>query len=186
MATYKVPVSITHPGLGGVAYNVFHLRCEDDGDLGDAMGALVDFYEACAGMYPDNTNVLVGDGVIKDPYGSPTYASFTPVLVESTGIAAQSPQLLAMVVSWRTTAATRSGRGRTFIGPLNTNCWEADGTPATAYLAGLVGAAQDLVDASTGLGGWAFGVYSHKDSVLRDFIGSGVKDRASFLSSRRD
>jgi hypothetical protein len=179
-------VSITHPGLGGVAYNVFHMRVTDFADFGDAMGALVDFYESLDGFYITGTDILVGDGVIADPYGTPTYAAWNPVLVEGAGTGDVAPQLLAAVVSWRTTSATRSGRGRTFIGPVTAAVWGADGTIDNTYLASLTNAAAALVSASTGANGWAFGVYSHKDSVLRDFIGSGVKDRASYLSSRRD
>lgn len=186
MATYKVPVTIQHPGAGGTAYNIFNLRCQDEADLGDALGALHDFYEALTGCYPDGTTILVGDGIIKDPYGAPTYVGFTPDPLEATGLAAQSPQLLAIVVSWRTTSATRSGRGRTFLGPLTPAVFDSDGTIASVYLGGIQSAAEDLVSASTGLGGWAYGVYSHKDSVIRDWTASSVKDRASYLSSRRD
>lgn len=186
MATYKVPVSINHPGAGGMAWNIWHLRVEDEVDFGDAMDALDDFYTTVKGLYPNGTQVTVGDGIIKNPYTAPEYFTYTPTVVTGTGQTAQAPQLLAIVVSWRTASATRSGRGRTFLGPLELSALDVDGTPKAAYLSEVQAAATALVAASTGVGGWAFGVYSHKQSVLRDFVGWSVKDRCSYLSSRRD
>lgn len=186
MTTFKVPVRITHLGGGGDAFNVFHMRVTDEADFGDAMAALDDFYDACSVLYASTTSITVGDGIIRDPYGSPTYVTYDPTIVTGTGGSSLSPTLLAIVVSWRTVAATRSGRGRTFMGPLQTDIQEADGSVDGGTLVVLRAAAAALVAASTGANGWAFGVYSFKDAVLRDFVGYTSRDRFSYLSSRRD
>lgn len=188
MPIHKVPVRIVHPGSGGDAYNIWHLRTvQNDQDyVVDALGALKAFYTTCKGLYPNQTQIHVGDGVIDDPYGSPTYNPYVPQTVVGTGQVAQAPQLLALVVTWRTTAATRSGRGRTFLGPLELAALDGDGTIKEAWLSEARTAAQDLMSQSTLPGGWSFGVYSHKDKVLRDFTSFTVRDRCSVLRSRRD
>ena len=188
MPTFKVPVRIVHPGSGGDAFNIWHLRTvsDDSDDFNNGMDALDAFYTKIKGIYPNGTQVIVGEGVIRDPYGSPTYTNYVPTEITGTGQTAQAPQLLAVVVSWYTQSATRSGRGRTFLGPLELQALEADGTVASAWLSEIRQAADDLVNDSQTYNAWAFGVYSHKDGVLRDFVSYNVRDRFSYLRSRRD
>lgn len=193
MAIFRVPVTITTPSIPGGPYmNVWHCRTigpggDDSEQLGDALDALNDFYAGVRDYYPNGTEVRFGEGMIKDPLGSPTYEADQPRSVTTGGVAGGSATaLLAIVVSWRTSSASRSGRGRTFVGPFSTSATTADGTPNDIVVTGVRQAAELLVDASGGPGGWAFGVLSTKQGLLRDFTGSSVRDRWSFLSSRRD
>lgn len=191
MPIIRVPVKIVHTGDGGPGYNVWHVRMVSDdpadaGDLGFALDALETFYSDIRSLYPNSTRIQIGEGMIKDPLGSPEYVADDFRELVGTGGTTSASQLLALVVAWRTTSATRSGRGRTFIGPLGGTITEADGTPNNTQLAGLRTAANALVSASGGTNFWAFGVLSTKQGLLRDFTGSSVKDQFAYLSSRRD
>jgi hypothetical protein len=94
--------------------------------------------------------------------------------------------LLAVVISWRTTSASRSGRGRTFLGPMGIQSLQSDGTPAAGLISAVRTAAQTLVDAQGNVDGTSLGVLSVKQGLLRDFTGSTVHDKWAYLSSRRD
>lgn len=193
MTIFRVPVTITTPGIPGGPYmNVWHCRTigpgnEDNVQLGEALDALQDFYVGVRDYYPNLTEVRMGEGMIKDPLGTPEYQADDPRSIITGGVAGGSATaLLAIVVSWRTSSASRSGRGRTFVGPFSTSATSGDGTPNDIVVNGVRSAAEQLVDDSTGSGGWAWGVLSTKQGLLRDFTGSTVRDRWSFLSSRRD
>lgn len=192
MGIFRVPVTITHPSLPGPAMNVFHVRTigpsGDDADqLGDALDALEEFYNGFGGFMPAGTQVTLGEGMIKDPLGNPEYQDDdSRILNFNTGPAGPTSVLLAVVVSWRTSSASRSGRGRTFTGPFQTGLADPDGTPNAALLNAVRASGVGLVNSSGGPGGWAVGILSVKQGLLRDITGSTVRDRWSFLSSRRD
>lgn len=189
---FRVPVTITTPGIPGGPYmNVWNCRTigpgpDDSDQLSEALDALEDFYRGVRDYLPNLTEVRMGEGMIRDPLGSPEYQADDPRSITTGGVAAGSATaLLAIVVSWRTSSASRSGRGRTFVGPFSVSATAGDGTPNDIVVNGVRAAAEGLVDASTGPGGWAWGVLSTKQGILRDFTGSSVRDRWSFLSSRR-
>ena len=102
------------------------------------------------------------------------------------GDADPAPVLLSACVSWRTDVATRSGRGRSFLGPVSRRWLQTDGTIHASLLSMITGAANELVDASLGTADWAVGVYSGKDSMIRDITGFRLRDRWAYMSSRRD
>ena len=190
MSIVRVPVRIEYAQAGGPGYNVWHFRTADDDpgtwQLGDALDALEAFYTSLRALYPTTTRIYIGEGMVKDPLGSPEYVDDDSRVLTGSTVGGVNSTLLAIVVSWRTTSATRSGRGRTFLGPLSANTNQGDGTPLDANVTGVRTAAQTLVNASTGPGGWSVGVLSTKQGVFRDITGSTVRDRFSFLSSRRD
>ena len=97
-----------------------------------------------------------------------------------------APPATALVVGWRTSSASRAGRGRTFLSPLTAAAVEGDGTVSGTQLAAVRGAAQTLIDSSTTEGDGAFGVYSQSQSLLRDFVSVRVQDKFAVLRSRRD
>jgi len=192
VAIFRVPVTIDNSLSGGPFMNIFHVRTigpgGDDADqLGDALDALEDFYMGLRNVLPNGTVVRFGEGMIKDPLGDPTYQADDPRAIPTgTQLVGSPATLLAITISWRTASASRSGRGRTFVGPFNGGVIADDGTPNNQVVDQVRGQAAALVSASGGPGGWAFGVLSVKQGLLRDFTGSSVRDRWSFLSSRRD
>lgn len=190
MSIVRIPVRIDYPYDGGPGYNIWHARFVDSTpaalSLSAAVDALVDFYEAVDAYIVTGTTFTVGEGMILDPLGSPTYLDDDSHTVTGSAGGTSMSNIMCCTVGWRTTSATRSGRGRTFLGPMGMSSATGNGTPADATLTTLRAAASDLVDVSTGANGWAFGVLSTKQGLLRDFTGSTIKDRYTFLSSRRD
>lgn len=172
---------------GGPGVNSWHIRYQsaDGGELGAAAAALRAFYVSCQSFFPSgvvirfpDTAVTVGD--------SPTFVHVNPpAVVNANGSGGYAPLSSAVVVGWRTTAATRSGRGRTFLGPLGKGTIDSDGTPVPDVLNGIQAAAATLISASLNDNGWAFGVYSKKDGVIRDFTSARVRDVFAVLRSRR-
>jgi hypothetical protein len=192
MGIVRVPVKIESTKTGGGPYmNVFHVRTVSndvdlDVDLGNGLDALEAFYEEIKHLYSSLTQIRIGESMIIDPGGSPTYANDQPRTVTGTGSGDGLSPLLAVCVSWRTSSATRAGRGRTFVGPLIETVNDADGTPISFAITDITTAAANLVSASTGANGWAIGVYSPTQQLLRDITGHTVADRFAYLSSRRD
>lgn len=189
MAIFRVPARIDFPQAGGPGFNIWHVRTNDPqgAELEGALGALEDFYSAIAGLYPASASITLGEGIIKDPLGSPEFMPDDFRKVVGAGAFTLSPSLLSIVVGWRTVSATRSGRGRTFLGPFAVGPQDqADGTPNGGTLNTIRAAAQELVSDSTAPTGWAVGVLSTKQGVLRDITGSSVRDRWAVLRSRRD
>lgn len=170
--------------------NVLHFSTQpggQPGDLGEALDALESFYVKLRTYYPTSVQIVIGEGIIEDPLGSPSYVQDDRrVLTGLSDPGQHMSALLALVVGWRTASATRSGRGRTFIGPLGPTAGASDGTPTAGFVSALSGAAIDFVDDSNSANGWAFGVLSTKTGTFRPVTGSSVRDRFAFLSSRRD
>lgn len=191
MAIFRVPARIDFDGPGAPGLNVWNVRTvgpgnEDEVQLEDAVQAITNFYTALRPLMPVGQTVTLGEGIIKDPLGDSTYGPDLSRIVTGNGQNGQAPQLLAICVSWRTSSASRSGRGRTFFGPIVLDALQGDGTIETAALNSVRGAAAALVSASTGPDGWSVGVLSTKQGLLRDITGYTVKDQLSYLSSRRD
>ena len=191
MTIFRVPVTIDYPAEGGPGRNVWHVRTigpsgDDTDQLGEALDALETFYTSIRTLYTIGTDIVMGEGMIKDPLGSPEYQADDRRVVHGSGAGGSAAPLLAIVCGWRTTSATRSGRGRTFLGPFKDTVYQNDGTPDTNALDTIRTAAGVLVSASTAPAGWSIGVLSTKQGVLRDITGVSVKDRWAYLSSRRD
>jgi hypothetical protein len=180
--------------------NVWSLRINTGGDLGTAVPAALTelraFYNAIIGMWAPGTKINLGQITDRE-----TQERVPGTWAEMTGTAVSSAAapVLAVCVSWQTSLAARRGMGRTFIGPLQGEIVQDDGTVEPGTLDGIRTAAQDLVDASGGLNDWAFGVYglqskapagtqdySSLPHVHRDFTGMKVRDQFAVLRSRRD
>lgn len=187
MTIFKIPVKLAYTQGGSPGVNVWHARIvNEETDLENALDALAAFYNAVKVNMRNSTQITIGSGMIRDPYGNPTYVDDDVTVLTGGGSSASLSPLLAYCINWKTASASRSGRGRTFIGPLTIDNNEVDGTPAAAPLNAVRTAATNLVATSQGIGGWSFGVYSQKQGILRDFTGSSVADKFAYLSSRRD
>lgn len=190
MATFKIDVNLSWAGTGSPGVNVFHMRADTTdpftAQVQDAVDALQAMYAGLANNLPNSMKVSIGDEVVKDPYGSPEYEPVTGWEVTGTGGPDYLPMATCVVIGWRTASATRSGRGRTFIGPLAPAVLGADGTPNVDAMNDFRLAGTNLVNTSTGWTQAAMGIYSPTDSVLRDITSSSVQDRFAVLRSRRD
>lgn len=185
MTIYKIPVTIEGAGLPSPAMNIFHVSADGTLNLQEAVDALETFYTAIKSLYSSAHTISAGTGIIADPYGDPTYSDATPWSMTGPGSGNRQPVLLSVVVGWRTGVATRSGRGRTFLGPFTAGS-DSDGTPSAEMIGQIRDAADDLVADSQSLNGWELGVFSVKQSTFRPVTAAIVKDRYAYLSSRRD
>ena len=188
MATWEYAVDITWPGPGLPGVNVWHFRTESEG--GDGAQAVVDvieqFYVAVAAALfcVADTTWTGAQEVVKV-----TDRSSTPVdtwtLTQSSGDQVyMSPVMLVLTLA--TSSATKSGRGRKFIGPVGGFQGSEDGTPQAADVAALQAAGAALVSASQGLTLSAIGVYSPTQGLFRDLTSTRVRDVFATLRSRRD
>lgn len=189
MALFRTQVRLAFPVGAGGGTNTWHVRT-DEGmspeDAEDIGSALEDFYVGVNSLFPPSMSA-VWDGAFteiatEEPGVAPSGLPFTQAGDGGTDYGATAGMAC---VTWRTALATRSGRGRTFLGPLAATAVEADGTLAASRLTELRAAAAALVDVSTGLNAWAFGVFSPTDGVLRDFTAATVTDQVAILRSRR-
>lgn len=192
MAIYRVPVRIEFANAGGPGFNIHHFSTQpggQPGDLGEALDALTAYYTAIKGLFAGSTKITLGEGMIKDPLGAPEYVDddARTVIGGSGGTGSTAtPTMVALVVSWRTSSATRSGRGRSFLGPVGFATLAADGTPEPVILGTVRTASVAFVNDSRSANGWAHGVLSAKQGTFRETTGSTVRDRWSVLTSRRD
>ena len=191
MAIYRVVVGITWNGEGSPGVNVWHYRTESvlsEEDLEDGLDTLRTFYDSIKTIYPNGVQLTLPVDVVRVDTDPPESVPFTSTTVNGTGGTIELSELLQLCVSWKTSVRTRSGSGRTFLGPLEYNAAEADGTPKNAVVTMVKTAAAALIITS-GLedSNGAWGVYSRTQGVIRDFTGLTC-DQSKFavLKSRRD
>jgi hypothetical protein len=194
---YRFPVKLAWGGAGSPGVNVWHIRTVDPSvpglDLGSAQGQLDDASEAIRTFYDTIKTHLAPGASVGSPDlvttvgdAEPQFDQVTTPWGMSSGASGAAPAPVALTCTWYTENATRRGRGRTFISPLADNTLSANGTPNDAVIATFHGAAQALVNASKGANGWAIGVWSEVDQVLRDVTRTKVRDTFAVLRSRRD
>jgi hypothetical protein len=192
MAIYRIPVNLNYTGAGGPGVNVWHFRTADPEDsvlhpeADEALEAIHQFYVALGIFMAVENATFPGEAVIIDPATNKgTFRNLANWSVTSSSTS-MLPPANALVVSWRTAEASRSGMGRTFVGPIKSANSETNGTPSSGMLTAFRNAAVDLVNKSEAANLWAIGVYSRQERVLRDITGSNVRDQFAVLRSRRD
>ena len=139
MAVYRATVNLTFPVGNGGGTNTWSLRTGAIGDtaaITALMGYVEDFYDNLSEWFPSNF-VAAWDGTVQE-LGTPSPEYLDPITGWSvTGDAPSSsflPTAAMVCVNWRSTLASRSGRGRTFLGPLSTSSAESNGTPAPTMM----------------------------------------------------
>lgn len=192
MAVYRLQVDLRFAAGSGRGVNSWCLRTvggpTENDDIDELAGFLNDFYSAVAFTMPVST-VASWDGTLQElatsePAFRPPRTGWSVVGGQPANTYGPAPSMAC--VTWRTSLASRSGRGRTFLGPLALSAYEGDGTLVASYLSGIRNAATALVDASdTDFEGGAIAVWSEKDGVARDIVGATVSDQAAVLRSRR-
>jgi hypothetical protein len=191
MGTFQIPVRLSWTGASGSpGANIWHGR--NTGDFPDSteVQGLVDiiqaFYDTIKGIYTGSVDIDfdgevtgvgadAGDTETADTWhidGGPTTDFLAPAN--------------CFLVNWKTSSGGRRGRGRTFLGPLNSGQNQGDGTPVEAGRTLVQGAVDTLVSASGDFANGALGVWSREDLQLRDFTSGAVPNFMAVLRSRRD
>lgn len=188
---------MNHPVLGGTGTNTWHARTSGplpgaEADLEDLADMLNSFYVGVSTVMPVGTAIGFSGEWQEVMSEDPDFVSNPPWTIGAGGNAGPLPAHCALVVGWRTSAGGRTGRGRTFVGPLGNSALQTDGTIDTTKLTEVRAAATALVAASSAFDNGAFGVYS-RDAlatvpapVFRDFTGTVTRDVFASLRSRRD
>lgn len=187
----RVPINIDGAGSGGQCTNVWTFGVPAEGspsspELALAMDELETFYDAISALYPSTAQINSSVGYVYDDNVLTSIVSLEDAvdLVGTGAGGGGGPDGLSLIVRWRTALPSRSGRGRTFIGPLSLGVSQSN-EPTTAALTPLSVAASDLVAASLANEGWDLQVYSPTDGVSREVIASDVNPEFGYLRSRR-
>lgn len=192
MSIAYATVALTWDGLGSPGTNTWALRStgsdfQSAEEFQGLMDIIRDFYVGVSDYLRSGMSVT-WDGVVHglgtDEGDSKSFDPWAPVVAGNNGN--DAAEALCIVAGWRSNSGGRSGKGRTFIGPLATQAFDGNGLLAAATVATVQDRAEDLVDASTGFTNGAIGVYSRKDDVLRDFTSVLVSSKYGVLRSRRD
>lgn len=189
VAVWRTTVQTDYPAVGGPGYSTFHYRDDADGGLEDALqgatDALIAAYTALAPTLPaavlmgtEGRWVDVADDRIVDVDGASVRGGITQVQDPL-------PPATTLCVSWGTTTAARSGRGRTFLSGFGEPA-STDGAPTAACLAAARAMGASLVNFNGTVGNGAFVVYSRATGVSRDITRSAVRPIWAVLRSRRD
>lgn len=191
MSIWRARVVIENTTLGGNGVNTWHVRPPltelfDATQMDTLMGYLATFYSAIKNEHRAGTSWHFDGLMVRADGESGDIEEITPWDVASTTSQGGLPPANCVVVGWRTANASRSGKGRSFFGPIGTNALDTDGTVDATTLGVFRNAADDLIDAFSGGLDGAFGVWSREDSVLRDFTANVVHDKFAILRSRRD
>lgn len=191
MPTVTIPIDITWTGASGSpGVNVWHGRIdsavEPFEDLGTLTEFLETFYSGLLSLFTTTTTIRwAGEA---NGVGDDTGDLFTsdPWTLTGTGSNGAMPPANCMLASWRAATGGRSGRGRTFLGPLDRGAEENNGTPAELFRTAVQGEIDELISSSSGFGNGALGIYSRADGVFRDFVSGTCPNYFAVLRSRRD
>lgn len=191
---YTIPVQILYPGAGGPGVNTWHCRTTGtdnttNGELQSIVDLVHTFYTDLRPVYtPGTTLSFLGTctGTTDHSFVNTEADPWTVTGQASQGVLL--PAAAQIVVGWTTSDGTRSGKGRTFVGPLCSSTLEtaSDGTPTAGTVTLLQNVALGLVSSSEGFADGALGVWSPTDQVFRDFTGAHVRKTYAVLTSRRD
>lgn len=190
MATWRMVVRTTAPGMPGPGYSTFHWRdggAAEEIDGADAATALSAFYTAIAAQQGTGVSHYF-DGRLVEVDGDRLLAAPTWTR-PGTSNASPSDALtgaLCVCVTWRTESNSRSGRGRTFLSGWREGSNDGSGTPESAVLTAVTSAISGLVTFNGNPLNGAFVVYSPTSSLSRDITSGTVRDVWAVLRSRRD
>lgn len=181
---YRVTVHVT--AWNGLNINVFHLSNATvlPADFGAAAVTLFSsFYNVISTAYPSGTAIGIGQ-IINLGTSPVTYVPFdaTPFDISPSGSRSDARQ--AATITWRTAVATRRGRGRSFIGPLNLDVESSStGLWSPTFQTTLQDGAFDLISESA-TANVPLQVYSRRDNAVHLVTGSNVPLTPHTLRSR--
>jgi hypothetical protein len=113
----------------------------------------------------------------------PTVLAVPPQTVTGTDFSGYCPPQCAVVVSWKTILASRSGRGRSYMGPIGRAGETTNGTPTPAFATALQTAANTLISDLTALP--AAKVLYNEQTKAWAGVTSAVVRGGSFHTQRR-
>lgn len=191
MPSAELTVNLTWTAGGGSpGTNTWHLRSTGEfgpgGDFGDLSLMIRDFYTDCQAFFPNDLNIqMFGElrGILGDEGKMTT--------VDSWGLAGSAgsnhlPNANALCATWRGDTGGRSGRGRTFLGPIGPATATTVGQPTAGTIDTLQDAINTLVESSDSFDNGAIAIYSRKDNILRDITSGKASPKFAVLRSRRD
>lgn len=191
MALYRCTVRLTFPVGSGGGTNTWHLRTgtgtDEDQNIAALMGKVRFFYEAVTPTLPNTWSAEWDGTALEIATAEPTLVTAPGGGWEETGSATGGYGAAAGMgcVTWRTALAARSGRGRTFVGPLAATAVEQNGTLSSTALSLFRQAGQSIPDSAGSSVAGAVVVWSERLQQGRDIIGSSVTDQVAILRSRR-
>lgn len=163
-------------------------------DADGAVSRVNAFFGAIADRLPPNVNVTVQPEiqVIESTNGElkTAFTVATPTAIPGTAVETRFSGPAGVVITWRTATVVRGRRvrGRTFIVPVASSCYQNDGTIEPTSHADFATAAAAL---ATGTGAPDLGVWSRpsvkgaSDGVWAPVTNATVPDMAAVLRSRR-
>lgn len=190
MAIVAIPVTLSGwEGGGAPGVNVWHARGDSAGPVGSFVDQLLwieEYYNTISEAFHATVTInFAGDMFGVGPDEGNVYTGDPWTVAGSGGGDMLSPGL-AILQKWRASTGGRSGRGRTFLGPLSEGLNQSNGTVTEDARDLIQGAAETLIESSDSFANGALGVWSPTDGVLRDFIDASVNNEFAFLRSRRD
>lgn len=191
MALWRATVNLSFPIGSQGGTNTWHMRSTGiepaDTDIQDLLDAIQAFYDALSNDFPSGFHAIFDGFVTQVGVEDPdSLGGFTPWNVAGdAATTAWGPSPAMACITWRSTKASRRGRGRTFVGPVRADDFQSDGTLDTDFRSRLLEAASDLIDSSEATSNGAIGVYSTIDHQLRDYVAATVTDQVAILRSRR-
>lgn len=192
MALFRFNVNLDWPGTGGPGINQWDLRTtgsadpEGSADLDTLVSAIGSFYSAIsAAIFPAGYSYFSSEEAV-EVAGASTVVPVPSFGQTVTGSDPMGPTANQMILTIRTSTATRRGRGRKFLGPVALNTIQSDGTPTQGVIGDVQSAADALVGTSQGFANGAVGVYSGVDGVFRDVTSMQCRNYFAVLRSRRD
>lgn len=193
MTVYRAVCRINIPDQAAGGVNVWHFRGSGAASEGEVVssiaGDLKDFYTAAHGMYPNDVSITAPEYLVTVE-AEPKFVAVSQDdqwTVQGYGGSGRAPEVLQIVCDWITDSPSRSGRGRTFIGPLGSTSVGGDGLPVPSQVANLRTAAEALVAKNNlDLHPSNLVVYSTTHSISRDVVRTSTRGRFAVLRSRRD
>lgn len=156
--------------------NIWHARTDllPANAFEDQVGWLHTYYEAIkealwSGVTASFEGAISGVGDDAD-----TFWTGTPWTVTGTGGGDPLSPQMCILQRWQAATGGRSGKGRTYLGPLSEGLNDSTGRVSSSAADLIAGAADDLIESSDSAGNGALGIYSRTDAVFRDFVSQSV------------
>lgn len=191
MALYRCTVNLSFPVGSGGGTNTWHLRTgtgtDEDNNVEALMQKVAFFYEAVSPLLPASWEASWDGTALEIATAEPTLVTAPGGGWSQNGEATGGYTGAASMgcVTWRTASPTRSGRGRTFVGPLAATAVQDDGTLGNTALSLLQQAGQSIPDSTGSSVAGALVVFSQAQQLGRDITSSSVTDQVAVLRSRR-